>query len=354
MFKHLKVLTAILFASVLILPSLSVNAATTKIKDVKDTHWASDVIYTYVNAGFMNLTNDGYFYPSKAITRAEVADVLVKTLNLPLDAQVELKAVDLPVSHPQYKAFQKLIELGIFNNSENVNPDSNLTRAQMAKIIALSFQIEVDKVNSTKFKDYANTFWAKDYIESLADTGIITGKTKTTFAPSDSITKAQFVTLVSRAKSFSSKVKNLECAYDLLSHDYIETKAINKSLVKEVIKIVNSERASKNLPELIEDPYLNQLATVKVNDIITRNYFEHASPYYGYPWEMANYFDYEFTSLGENLAKNLTTSASVMKGWMASPKHKANILKQNYTHIGVAVKRDKAGNFYWVQMFSSK
>ena len=341
---------------VLFLPTNKIVAASTVSKaiDVPTTHWAYDVISQYVKNGYIQLSTEGKFYPSKAITRAEVASLLVKTLKLPLDGQIELKATDLPTTHPQYKSFQKLIELGVFDNSEFIKPNSTLTRGQMAKIIALAFKIEVDNVNTTKFKDYSRSYWAVNYIETLADEGIIQGKTKTRFAPNDSVTKAQFVSLVSRAKSFSAKVSTLQCAYDLLSHKYIETKLENKALVDEVVKIVNKERASRGLQVLEQDPYLNQLATVKLNDILTRNYFDHNSPYYGYPWEMANYFDYEFRSLGENLARNLSTPTTVMEGWMASTKHKANILKGNYTNIGVAVKRNKTGNYYWVQLFSTK
>ena len=49
-----------------------------------------------------------------------------------------------------------------------------------------------------KFTDITNT-WAKPYIESLATKQIIKGKTATTFAPNDKITRAQFAILLSRA-----------------------------------------------------------------------------------------------------------------------------------------------------------
>ncbi|MBO0603164.1 NEAT domain-containing protein [Sporosarcina sp. E16_3] len=48
------------------------------------------------------------------------------------------------------------------------------------------------------FTDISNT-WAKPYIESLASKQIVKGKTATTFAPNDQITRAQFAILLSRA-----------------------------------------------------------------------------------------------------------------------------------------------------------
>ncbi|MET3655645.1 NEAT domain-containing protein [Sporosarcina psychrophila] len=68
------------------------------------------------------------------------------------------------------------------------------------------------------FKDIDKT-WAKPYIESLASKQIVKGKTATTFAPNDQITRAQFAILLSRALelpkqdykgTFSDVTKNMD------------------------------------------------------------------------------------------------------------------------------------------------
>jgi uncharacterized protein YkwD len=46
-------------------------------------------------------------------------------------------------------------------------------------------------------------------------------------------------------------------------------------------------------------------------------------------------------SLGENLAwgtGDLSTPAGVMNSWMASPGHKANILKRAYREVGIGIR----------------
>lgn len=351
-FPLMKQLVAL--AIVLILYSgFQAEAEAADIKDVKKTHTAYSTVSQYVDQGYVTLQN-GYLYPNRPITRGEIAQLIFNALKLTNDAKIELKATDLPKDHPNYAALHKLIELGIMDNSEQIRPDALLTRAQMAKVIAISFNIEVDAKNNASFIDYSRKHWAKNYIESLADVQIVQGKTTKTFAPNEAVTRLQTILLVSRGRSFVSKVNNLDCVYDYLSKNYVDTKQTNKQFVSDVIALVNKERAARGLTSVKEDPKLSQLAVVKLNDIIQRKYFEHKSSYYGYPWDMANYFDYEFRSLGENLAKNLYTPTSVMKGWMASVKHKENILKPIYTHIGIAVKQDQQGNYYWVQLFSSK
>ena len=45
---------------------------------------------------------------------------------------------------------------------------------------------------------------------------------------------------------------------------------------------------------------------------------------------------YDFSSAGENLAVNFSDSKDVIDAWMNSPEHRANILSNKFTEIGVA------------------
>ncbi len=46
-------------------------------------------------------------------------------------------------------------------------------------------------------------------------------------------------------------------------------------------------------------------------------------------------YQYEFA--GENLAKNFIFSQAVVDAWMASPSHRENILRNDYTEVGYAI-----------------
>lgn len=41
-----------------------------------------------------------------------------------------------------------------------------------------------------------------------------------------------------------------------------------------------------------------------------------------------------------------------MKGWMNSPGHRANIMNENYTKIGVGYYQNANGVNYWTQLFT--
>ncbi|WP_332651210.1 S-layer homology domain-containing protein [Lysinibacillus sp. 54212] len=349
-------LSILLFLPVLPLDTLAqpVVEAKSNLTDINDKHWASNAIELIVNKGYMTSFEDGSFKPNRLITRAETAKVIAKTLHLSLESDTMLRAKDVASSHPDYAEIRKLVELGILANSEKIHPEQPISRSELAKVIALAFQIEVDKRNESSFTDYNKNFWAKHYIESLADAGIFYGKQGLIFDPHGKVSRAELATVLSRSLLFKEGVDNYQIAYDFLAKSYIETPSEHEKWIKDVISLVNVERKKNSLQPLIEDKALNQLAVIKVQDMLERNYFEHKSPYYGNPWDMAALFDYEFSSFGENIARYITSPEEVCKAWLSSKKHRDNILNQSYTNIGIAIKRDGNGKFYWVQMFSSE
>ncbi|MCB2297672.1 CAP domain-containing protein [Clostridium tagluense] len=128
----------------------------------------------------------------------------------------------------------------------------------------------------------------------------------------------------------------------------------NNKLEKEVVTLVNQERAKQGLAPLKDNSQLSNVARTKSEDMVANNYFSHTSPTYGSPFDMMKKFGITYNAAGENIAMGQQTAASVMNGWMNSPGHKANILSANFTEIGVGVAKDKSGTIYWTQEFIGK
>src|ERR1035437_5559292 len=101
--------------------------------------------------------------------------------------------------------------------------------------------------------------------------------------------------------------------------------------------LTNQERQAQNLPILTVNPVLNKAAQMKANDMATYGYFAHTSPTGKTPWYWLTQAGYNYQYAGENLAINFSDSKDVTDAWMASPTHKANIIKENYTEIGTGV-----------------
>lgn len=110
-------------------------------------HWAEEQITTLLNQDILRVYEDGQFKPNRAITRAEFAESLAKVLFL-------------------------------------------------------------DQVTETDLTDIASHS-AKGYIAALVKEGIVTGFPDHTFRPSDSLTRAQVVTMLSRALGLAEKAHQI-------------------------------------------------------------------------------------------------------------------------------------------------
>ncbi|PGZ04478.1 CAP domain-containing protein [Bacillus thuringiensis] len=118
-----------------------------------------------------------------------------------------------------------------------------------------------------------------------------------------------------------------------------------------VVELTNTERAKQGLPALKIDTELSKVARIKSEDMQKNNYFDHNSPTYGSPFDMMKKFGISYTSAGENIAQGQRTPEEVVQAWMNSAGHRANILNNGFTHIGVGYV--ESGN-YWTQQFITK
>lgn len=107
--------------------------------------------------------------------------------------------------------------------------------------------------------------------------------------------------------------------------------------VEQLLADTNAERAKLGLSSLTLNSELSQAAAAKASDMFANNYWAHNSPQGKTPWDFIIASGYKYTLAGENLAKNFDTSDGVVSAWMASPTHRANIVKANYRDIGFAV-----------------
>ncbi len=107
-------------------------------------------------------------------------------------------------------------------------------------------------------------------------------------------------------------------------------------LPKVLVDYANEDRLNEKYRELAINPVLEKAAQLKANDMATKGYFAHKSPEGRTPWYWFDQAGYDFTFAGENLAVNFVDSVDVNKAWMNSPGHRANIMNNSFTEIGVA------------------
>lgn len=109
-------------------------------------------------------------------------------------------------------------------------------------------------------------------------------------------------------------------------------------------ELVNRYRADNGLSPLTISAELTAKARIKAQDMYTNRYFSHNSPTYGSPFMMMRTLGITYRSAGENIAMNYRTAEAVVSAWINSPSHRANLLSESYTTIGIGYT-----NGYWAQ-----
>ena len=104
-----------------------------------------------------------------------------------------------------------------------------------------------------------------------------------------------------------------------------------------LLAATNDQRAKDGLPGLRKSERLSQAAMLKANDIIQNQYWDHTSPSGVEPWQWIQKTNYTYSEAGENLARDFSTADGTVAGWMASEKHRENMLKPSYSDVGFAV-----------------
>ncbi|WP_374967044.1 S-layer homology domain-containing protein [Lysinibacillus sp. RS5] len=179
------------------------EAATYKnpFKDIISAHPYYDILHEMRDKGIITGYGDGTFRPNEKISRQHAAVLIqrVKTLT----PKVGVKAYkDVPKTYPYYDAIMQIQQTGLIkaDANGNFNPNKDLTRGEMALILANAFKLEAK--GKHPFKDVSQTTEEGKAIAALYEAEIATGYTETTFKPNEPLSRAHYAVFLYRALNY--------------------------------------------------------------------------------------------------------------------------------------------------------
>lgn len=118
----------------------------------------------------------------------------------------------------------------------------------------------------------------------------------------------------------------------------------------QVVELVNAERAKYGLSALTVDAKVQQAALVRAKE--SAQSFSHTRPNGSSFSTALTEAGVSYRRAGENIAYGQRTPQQVMNAWMNSSGHRANILNEDFTTIGVGYTVVN-GTAYWAQLFTA-
>ncbi|WP_196427079.1 S-layer homology domain-containing protein [Paenibacillus woosongensis] len=164
-------------------------------------HWAEDYIMRAVEKGFVSGYPDGTFKPNHPVTRAEFTVMLAGALKLEGDGSALIFTDHDRIGGWAKQAVAQAVQAGIVvgYNDGSFRPNTQITRAEMAVMIARALQLELNANALPGFADdEAIPQWAKGAVEAIRKLGIVDGRGGNRFVPNETATRAEATVMLLR------------------------------------------------------------------------------------------------------------------------------------------------------------
>ena len=161
-----------------------------------ENHWAKDAIERWQDKGVVKGYEDGTFKPKQAITRAELAKIIVEIFGLSNTSHA-VKYADVAENAWYAPYVAEVSSAGIMNDSgDKFNPNVAATREEAAYAIAMAYKVSGGNADFKDSDDISN--WAAEKVGALAANGYVNGRNDGKFAPKDSLTRADVITMIDK------------------------------------------------------------------------------------------------------------------------------------------------------------
>ncbi len=124
----------------------------------------------------------------------------------------------------------------------------------------------------------------------------------------------------------------------------------NLTYAEQVVNLVNAERSKEGLAPLTLNARVTAAAQVRAKEIVSS--FSHTRPNGSSFATALKEQNVSYRRAGENIAWGQKSPEAVVKAWMNSEGHRANIMNAKFTSIGVGYYQVNGIN-YWCQLFTS-
>ena len=199
--KHKRILAMLLAVASCLSLAVSASAASTarKATDFKDfdrNAWYADAVSAAVDNGLLYGKSSTIIDPNGDMTRAEMAAIINRSFGCYKAADIS-QYKDVSKSKWYYKDVALAVQMGTYNgrSSSAMAPDSPITRQEAMTVVARALELDYDayaKTDLSAFSDRSEiSNWAMPYVRAMVGADYIHGRGKI-LAPLDNITRAEF------------------------------------------------------------------------------------------------------------------------------------------------------------------
>ena len=199
--KHKRILAMILAAVSCLSLAVSASAASTarKATDFRDfdkSAWYADAVSAAVDNGLLYGKSATVIDPNGDITRAEMAAIINRSFGCYAKADIS-KYKDVSKDKWYFEDVAMAVQMGTYNgrSSSTMAPDAPISRQEAMTVVARALELDYDSYSKTDLSVFSDrseiSNWALPYVRAMVGADYIHGRGKV-LAPLDNITRAEF------------------------------------------------------------------------------------------------------------------------------------------------------------------
>ena len=199
--KYKRILAMILAVASCLSLAVSASAASTarKATDFRDfdkSAWYAEAVSAAVDNGLLYGKSATIIDPNGDMTRAEMAAIINRSFGCYKTADIS-QYKDVSKSKWYYKDVALAVQMGTYNgrSSSAMAPDAPISRQEAMTVVARALELDYDSYSKTDLSTFSDrseiSNWALPYVRAMVGADYIHGRGKI-LAPLDNITRAEF------------------------------------------------------------------------------------------------------------------------------------------------------------------
>ena len=202
--KRQRVLCLLLALSLALGLAVTAQAAERRAADFPDFDsraWYAEAMTAAVEDGLLRGTDKGLLNPQGDLTRAEMAAIINRAFGTYALGDVSSYR-DVSPQAWYYSDVRMAVHMGTYEgrDARTMDPDSGITRQEAMTVVARALQLDTadyQDASLSRFQDRGEvSSWALPYVRAMVGADYIHGNEKRELAPQDHITRAEFAQIV--------------------------------------------------------------------------------------------------------------------------------------------------------------
>ena len=172
------------------------NRKATDFRDFDRTAWYAEAVSAAVDNGLLYGKSSSIIDPNGDMTRAEMAAIINRSFGCYKTADIS-QYKDVSKSKWYYKDVALAVQMGTYNgrSSSTMAPDAPISRQEAMTVVARAMELDYDSYSKTELTQFSDagkvSNWALPYVRAMVGADYIHGRGKV-LAPLDNITRAEF------------------------------------------------------------------------------------------------------------------------------------------------------------------